>query len=197
MTGMTRRSQASPDTDTVAGRLDGFSPPRPGLSPVGLYEYAVAAADALGVGVEAVCCAGEDEPPTVYVALDQRCQEHPESDLALLWEPEHGWRLMLEPGTDPELVALARLHQPAPQHVPATGGPDTDRETPAPAGGHAPLAAVLVGLLAALQPLPRSPAPRQPGGPAVTSRSARLVPVSTAQQHRRTHHTHAAEPTRP
>lgn len=140
-------------------RIDGLSPPNPSLSPAGLYDYAVSAARAIGVGAESVCCSAEDESPTVYVALDQRCQEHPESDLALLWRPRHGWTMMLEAGTDGELVELARLSDTA-AHA-ASGRRQADR--PVDNGnardGHEDISNVLEGLVSALRQDPGTPAP--------------------------------------
>lgn len=147
-----------------SARIDGLSPPNPSLSPAGLYDYAVSTAHAIGVGAESVCCSAEDESSTAYVALDQRCREHPESDLALLWRPRHGWTMMLETGTDGELVELARLSEIAPHDASGL------RQAGRPGGnanaqdGYEDISQILDGLASALRHQPRC----DPGTPAPT-----------------------------
>jgi len=70
----------------------------------GLGRYVRAVAGQLGIPAEATDYE-LDEPATAYIALDQRCANHGEHDLMLLWHEEHGWAVAVETDpTDPAIV---------------------------------------------------------------------------------------------
>lgn len=70
----------------------------------GLGRYVRAVAGQLGIPAEATDYE-LDEPATAYIALDQRCSNHGERDLMLLWHEEHGWAVAVETDpTDPAIV---------------------------------------------------------------------------------------------
>lgn len=70
------------------------------------YVRAVAAA----VGVPSRAAAWElGNRPAAYLALRDRCAEHPERDLMLIWSAERGWKVCLENTPHQPSAVVARL----------------------------------------------------------------------------------------
>lgn len=73
------------------------------LADRGLRWYVDEVARALGIAPEETLC--ELTPPTAYIALTQRVPQHPDRDVALLWDGRRGWWLAAErSGLDPVVV---------------------------------------------------------------------------------------------
>jgi hypothetical protein len=59
-------------------------------------------------------------PASGYLALDGRLPDFPDSDVALLWDEEHGWAAALETRSGTDLVVLSYLGEdvlPPPREV--------------------------------------------------------------------------------
>jgi Family of unknown function (DUF6292) len=70
----------------------------------GLRGYARSVAQALGAG-ESFCL--EENPVSVYLAVDGSPPGHPDCDFALVWDEPNGWSAAVEAGGD--LTVVARL----------------------------------------------------------------------------------------
>ena len=63
-----------------------------GAAARGLRRYVHLVAEAVGVGEEASTIQFDD-PVSAYLALDRCSPQHPDQDLALLWDERQGWAL--------------------------------------------------------------------------------------------------------
>lgn len=75
----------------------------------GLRAYVASVATRLGVGMES-CCLDTSRPSQAYLALDDRLDQFPGRDLALLWDEDLGWAAALEPAGREELEIVCRLY---------------------------------------------------------------------------------------
>ncbi len=73
----------------------------------GLREYFRTVAGACGSG-EAFSVRME-RPLTGYIPLENRVAAFPEQDVALVWDERTGWRAVLEPATNDDLITLSYL----------------------------------------------------------------------------------------
>ncbi|MET0136247.1 MAG: DUF6292 family protein [Kibdelosporangium sp.] len=71
----------------------------------GLRGYTASVAAALGVGLESSHLE-TDERAVVYLALDHRLAGFPGHDVALLWDEELGWSVVVETAAEPVVVAV-------------------------------------------------------------------------------------------
>jgi Family of unknown function (DUF6292) len=76
----------------------------------GVWEYFRLVAQACGSG-EAFSVRTE-RPMAAYIPLEDRVTAFPELDVALVWEEATGWRSVLEPVTNTELITLSYLDGP-------------------------------------------------------------------------------------
>jgi hypothetical protein len=74
----------------------------------GLRRYVRLVAEALGVGAEASIIQFDD-PVSVYLALDRCSPQHPDQDLALLWDERQGWALGVENMVSADVLVLGCL----------------------------------------------------------------------------------------
>jgi hypothetical protein len=77
----------------------------------GLRGYVTAVGGALGVGWES-CSLGLDRPLSGYIALDWRLPDHPDRDLALVWDERQGWSAAVETHSGEDLIVLRYLGGP-------------------------------------------------------------------------------------
>nr|WP_063779203.1 DUF6292 family protein [Kibdelosporangium sp. MJ126-NF4]CEL14317.1 hypothetical protein [Kibdelosporangium sp. MJ126-NF4] len=75
----------------------------------GLRAYVASVAARLGIGMES-CCVDTSRPSQAYIALDDRLEQFPGRDLALLWDEGTGWTAALDAGGDEEMVIVSRLY---------------------------------------------------------------------------------------
>lgn len=73
----------------------------------GLREYFRLVAEACGSG-EAFSVRLE-RPLAGYIPLEERVADFPEFDVALVWDERAGWRSMLEPAANDDLMMLSCL----------------------------------------------------------------------------------------
>jgi Family of unknown function (DUF6292) len=71
----------------------------------GLRGYLAGVAGALGVGLES-CAIDPGAPASAYIALDQRVEQYPDRDLALLWDERYGWSAAVETHSGEDLIVL-------------------------------------------------------------------------------------------
>ncbi|MFL6121043.1 DUF6292 family protein [Actinophytocola sp.] len=84
----------------------------------GLWEYFRLVAQACGSG-EAFSVRLE-RPLSGYIPLEERVAAFPEVDVALVWDERTGWRSVLEPLANNELITLSYLDTsvcPTPEEV--------------------------------------------------------------------------------
>jgi hypothetical protein len=67
------------------------------------------------LGIAGECSSVDVGPPvSAYLALDGRLADHPESDVALLWNEEDGWAMAVETGGGDPVVVARRPGEPLP-----------------------------------------------------------------------------------
>jgi hypothetical protein len=74
----------------------------------GLRRYVHLVAEAVGVGAEASTIQFDD-PVSAYLALDRCSPQHPDQDLALLWDERQGWALGVESAVSADVRVLGFL----------------------------------------------------------------------------------------
>lgn len=74
-----------------------------------LRAYVASVAARLGIGMES-CCVDTSRPAQAYIALDDRLDQFPGRDLALLWDEDTGWIAALDPGGEQEMIIVSRLY---------------------------------------------------------------------------------------
>lgn len=74
----------------------------------GLAGYVRAVAAAVGVPQQAAAWELGDRP-AAYLALPDRCADHPERDLMLIWSAQRGWKICLENTAHQPSAVVARL----------------------------------------------------------------------------------------
>jgi hypothetical protein len=87
----------------------------------GLRRYVRLVGKALGLSGECWCVQG-DRPACAYIAVDGRLRGHPDRDVALLWDEEHGWSAAIETNSGEDLMVVAYMGQnvlPSPRAVAA------------------------------------------------------------------------------
>lgn len=62
----------------------------------GLRRYVALVAAELGVAPDACWVEAPGHPMSAYLALSKRLPRHPDRDVALVWDKEHGWAVALE-----------------------------------------------------------------------------------------------------
>ncbi|WP_410599495.1 DUF6292 family protein [Amycolatopsis sp. lyj-90] len=90
----------------------------PHLTAPALWAYLAEVSDALGIGLES-CTVDYDSPVSAYIALDVRLRNHPERDVALLWDELGGWALATETQAGNDLSVVRRLGGDSPLPSPA------------------------------------------------------------------------------
>ncbi|ONI90386.1 hypothetical protein ALI144C_03335 [Actinosynnema sp. ALI-1.44] len=75
----------------------------------GLRAYVASVAGRLGIGMES-CCLDTSRPSQAYIALDERLDQFPGRDLALLWDEGSGWIAALDGHGDDDMVIVSRLY---------------------------------------------------------------------------------------
>lgn len=88
---------------------------------LGLRRYVRRVGRALGLRGEC-WYVQPDSPKSAYIALDERLRDHPDLDVALLWDERHGWSAALETHSGDDLLPVAHLRQeprPSPETVAA------------------------------------------------------------------------------
>jgi len=81
----------------------------------GLRRYLTLVAEATGVGAEA-CFVQLGPPVEAYLALDHRLSSHPDRDVALLWDEEHGWALGIETHGGADVTVLSYVGEHVLRH---------------------------------------------------------------------------------
>jgi hypothetical protein len=79
-----------------------------GAFAAGLRGYVASVAEAVGVSVES-CYVDTDEHASVYLAVDDRLADFPGRDVALLWDEERGWSVVVETASGEDLFVIAGL----------------------------------------------------------------------------------------
>lgn len=62
----------------------------------GLRRYVASVAAGLAIARDACWVETTRQPMNAYLALRQRIPRHPDRDVALVWDQEHGWAVALE-----------------------------------------------------------------------------------------------------
>ncbi|QYN26574.1 hypothetical protein K1T34_48770 [Amycolatopsis sp. DSM 110486] len=60
----------------------------------------------MGVGEES-CTTDVNPPFSAYIALETRLPQHPDRDVALLWDEHHGWAVAIETHSGEDLFIVA------------------------------------------------------------------------------------------
>jgi len=76
-----------------------------------LHGYVYAVSEAVGSGRES-CTFDFGTPAGAYIALDSRLPDHPDRDLALLWDEHRGWSAAIESRCREDLIVAAYLGGP-------------------------------------------------------------------------------------
>lgn len=123
----------------------------------GMREYFRRVAEACGSG-EAFSVWME-RPLAGYIPLEERMAAFPELDVALVWDERTGWRSVLEPATNDDLVTLSYLDTalcPSPDEVAAfAANPGSGGTTPVAAAGEDVLESLSEYAVVRLRPLAR------------------------------------------
>ena len=73
-----------------------------------LRTYLKAVGAEVGVGLESVTI-DHETPTSAYLALDTRLPDHPDRDMALVWDERHGWAAAVETHSGEDLLVIAYL----------------------------------------------------------------------------------------